>query len=167
MPAYVVELVAHALNAEAKSVRDAHILVVGVAYKDNVADTRQSPAIAIIDRLRYSGAFVTYHDPLIPLLDFDLHGWPEWRPVADVTVERRTLRMVSRIGQPRRRRYDMLRSVPLDPGAIESADCVLILSKHDDVDYDAIAKHARIVIDTRDGLSAEQREDANAKVVHL
>ena len=60
MPDYVVDLVAKALNHDSKSVRDARILVVGVAYKNNVADTRQSPAIAIIDRLRYRGAVISY-----------------------------------------------------------------------------------------------------------
>jgi UDP-N-acetyl-D-glucosamine dehydrogenase len=167
MPAYVVELVTAALNAELKSIRGSRILVIGVAYKDNVADIRQSPAISVIDRLRFNGAFVTYHDPLVPLLDFDLDGWPEWRPRIDVPVERRALRIVSRIGQPRRRRYDMLRSVLFDAATLESADCVLILCKHDDVDYAAIAEHARVVVDTRDGLTAELREDANATVTHL
>ncbi len=167
MPAYVVDLVAKTLNDNAKSVRDARILVVGVAYKDNVADTRQSPAIAIIDRLRFSGALVTYHDPLIPLLDFDLHGWPEWRPRLDVAVERRKLHVVAGPCQPRRRRYDMLHSTMLDTAALESADCVLVLSKHDDVNYTAIAQHARVVVDTRDALSANTRANARARIVHL
>lgn len=167
MPDYVVDLVTQALNKESKSLRDSHILVIGVAYKDNVADLRQSPAISVIDRLRFNGAFVTYHDPLIPLLDFDLHGWPEWRPRVAVPVERRALRVASRLGQPRRRRYDILRSVTLDAATLEAADCVVILCKHDDVDYAAIAQYARVVVDTRDGLSAELREDANATVTHL
>ncbi len=167
MPAYVVDLVARTLNDDSKSVRDARILVVGVAYKNNVADTRQSPAIAIIDRLRYSGAIVSYHDPLVPLLDFDLDGWPEWRPRLRVATERRSLHVISRLSQPRRRRYDMLHSVMLDAAALESADCVLVLSKHDDVDYSAIARHARVVVDTRDALTANMRANAQARIVHL
>ena len=167
MPAYVVDLVARALNDDAKSVRDARILVVGVAYKNNVADTRQSPAIAIIDRLRYSGAFVTYHDPLVPFLDFDLDGWPEWRPRFKVGMERRVLRVVSHPSQPRRRRYDMLHSTVLDTAALESADCVLILSKHDEVDYSAIAQHARVVVDTRDALTPNMRANAQARIIRL
>lgn len=168
MPAYVVGLVARALNDDSKSVRDARILVVGVAYKNNVADTRQSPAIAIIDRLRYSGAIVSYHDPLVPLLDFDLDGWPEWRPRFKVATERRILlRIVSHPHQPRRRRYDMLHSTVLDTAALEGADCVLILSKHNDVDYSAIAQHARVVVDTRDALTANMRANARARIVHL
>jgi UDP-N-acetyl-D-glucosamine dehydrogenase len=167
MPAYVVDLVTKALNHDSKSVRDARILVVGVAYKNNVADTRQSPAIAIIDRLRYRGAMVSYHDPLVPLLDFDLDGWPEWRPRLKVATERRTLHVASRPCQPRRRRYDMLHSVELDVATLEVADCVLILSKHDDVNYSAIAQHARVVVDTRDALSATMRVNARARIVHL
>jgi len=167
MPAYVVDLVARALNHDSKSVKDARILVVGVAYKDNVADTRQSPAIAIIDRLRFKGAFVSYHDPLVPLLDFDLDGWPEWRPRLRVATERRAMHLVSQCSRPRRRRYDMLHSIPLDAATLEAADCVLILSKHDDVDYGAIAQRARVVVDTRDALSANIRANARARIVHL
>lgn len=167
MPAYVVDLVTKALNDSSQSVRDARILVVGVAYKDNVADTRQSPAIAIIDRLRFRGAVVSYHDPLIPLLDFDLHGWPEWRPRLDVAVERRELRVASNACRPRRRRYDMLHSSMLDAATLEAADCVLILSKHDDVNYSAIAQHAPVVVDTRDALSPNMRANARARIVHL
>ena len=147
--------------------RDARILVVGVAYKNNVADTRQSPAIAIIDRLRYRGAIISYHDPLVPVLDFDLDGWPEWRPRREVAPERRTLHILSQSFPPRRRRCDMLRSIALDPTTLESADCVLILSKHDDVDYGAIAQRARVVVDTRDALSANIRANARARIVHL
>ncbi|HTC29316.1 MAG TPA: nucleotide sugar dehydrogenase, partial [Candidatus Acidoferrum sp.] len=167
MPAYVVDLVARALNDDSKSVRDARILIVGVAYKNNVADTRQSPAIAIIDRLRYQGAIVNYHDPLIPLLDFDLDGWPEWRPRLKIATERRSLHVVAQSFPPRRRRYDMLHSVALDAGMLAAADCVLILSKHDDVDYCAIGQQARVVIDTRDALSLDMRTNARARIIHL
>jgi UDP-N-acetyl-D-glucosamine dehydrogenase len=167
MPAYVVNLVAQALNHDSKSVRDARIIVIGVAYKNNIADTRQSPAIAIIDRLRYGGAIVSYHDSHVPLLDFDLDGWPEWRPRLRLATERRTLHVVSRPSQPRRRRYDILQSTPLDAATLEAADCVLILTKHDGVDYSAIARHARVVIDTRDALSADMRANARARIVHL
>jgi UDP-N-acetyl-D-glucosamine dehydrogenase len=167
MPGYVVDLVSQALNAESKALHDSNILVIGVAYKDNVADIRQSPAISVIDRLRFSGAFVSYHDPLIPLLDFDLDGWPEWRPRVNVPIERRAMRIALRPAQPRRRRYDTLRSVPLDAATLQAADCVVILCKHEEVDYEMIAQYARVVVDTRDGLSAEMREETEAKVTHL
>jgi len=68
MPAYVVELVADALNERGRAVRDARILVLGVAYKANVADTRDSPALEIVDTLARKGALVDYHDPGVPAL---------------------------------------------------------------------------------------------------
>jgi UDP-N-acetyl-D-glucosamine dehydrogenase len=66
MPAYVVELVTDALNARERAVRGSRILILGVAYKPNVADTRDSPAIEIYDALLVKGARVAYHDPMVP-----------------------------------------------------------------------------------------------------
>jgi UDP-N-acetyl-D-glucosamine dehydrogenase len=66
MPAYVVQMVADALNERGRAVRGARILVLGVAYKANVADTRDSPALEIIESLRAKGAVVAYHDPFVP-----------------------------------------------------------------------------------------------------
>ena len=66
MPRYVVELVADALNGRERSVRGARVLVVGVAYKPNVADTRDSPAFEIVETLQRKGAAVAYHDPHVP-----------------------------------------------------------------------------------------------------
>ena len=66
MPAYVVQMVADALNERGRAVRRARILVLGVAYKANVADTRDSPALEIIESLRAKGAVVAYHDPFVP-----------------------------------------------------------------------------------------------------
>ena len=71
MPAYVVQLVADALNDRGRAVRGARILVLGVAYKANVADTRDSPAIEIIQSLGAKGAVVAYHDPFVPSLTLD------------------------------------------------------------------------------------------------
>lgn len=66
MPAYVVQMVTDALNDLRRSVRDSRILCLGVAYKANVGDTRDSPALEIIDLLRGKGALVAYHDPFVP-----------------------------------------------------------------------------------------------------
>jgi UDP-N-acetyl-D-glucosamine dehydrogenase len=66
MPLYVVDKVSDALNDEAKSVRGANIVVLGVAYKPNIDDVRESPALDVIDLLRHKGANVAYHDPHIP-----------------------------------------------------------------------------------------------------
>jgi UDP-N-acetyl-D-glucosamine dehydrogenase len=71
MPTYVVQLVADALNDRSRAVRGARILVLGVAYKANVADTRDSPAIEIIQSLLTKGAVVAYHDPFVPSLALD------------------------------------------------------------------------------------------------
>jgi UDP-N-acetyl-D-glucosamine dehydrogenase len=71
MPAYIVQLVADALNDRARAVRGARVLVLGVAYKPNVADTRDSPALEIIETLRAKGAQVAYHDPHVPAIAVD------------------------------------------------------------------------------------------------
>jgi len=71
MPGYVVQLVADAFNDRGRAVRGARVLVLGVAYKPNVADTRDSPAIEIIQTLLAKGARVAYHDPLVPSLTLD------------------------------------------------------------------------------------------------
>jgi UDP-N-acetyl-D-glucosamine dehydrogenase len=68
MPAYIVHLVADALNDRARAVRGARVLVLGIAYKPNVADTRDSPALEIIETLRAKGAHVAYHDPHVPAI---------------------------------------------------------------------------------------------------
>ena len=68
MPAYIVQLVADALNDRARAMRGARVLVLGVAYKPNVADTRDSPALEIIETLRVKGAQVAYHDPHVPAI---------------------------------------------------------------------------------------------------
>ncbi len=167
MPAYVVELIVNALNERSKALRDSRILVVGVAYKGDIDDTRQSPAIAVIDRLRAKGAFVAYHDPLVPVLDFDFHDWPEWRPVASIEQERRSLRVASDNAYSRRRRYDVLESIPLVPDVIQNADCVVILTKHSKVNYGLIARHANVVVDTRDAIAADDRARARGQIVRL
>jgi UDP-N-acetyl-D-glucosamine dehydrogenase len=74
MPAYVVQLVGDALNDRGRPVRGSRVLVLGVAYKPDVADTRDSPALEIIDMLRAKGARVAYHDPHVPALS--VNGWP-------------------------------------------------------------------------------------------
>ena len=114
MPAYVVSLVADALNDRARSVRGARVLVLGVAYKPNVADTRDSPALEIVDMLALKGAQVAYHDPQVPTI---------------------TVNGV---------RYDSVH--PLRPA---DHDVVLVLTAHDGYDWPAIAREAKLIIDTR------------------
>jgi UDP-N-acetyl-D-mannosaminuronate dehydrogenase len=66
MPGHVVSRIAEVLNRRRKSINGSRILIIGVAYKANVSDTRESPAVEIVHRLRVSEATVTYHDPLVP-----------------------------------------------------------------------------------------------------
>ena len=76
MPSYVVDRVANLLNERKKCIRDAKILLLGVAYKRDVADIRESPALEILTILHQKGADVTYHDPLVPSFT---HLDQEWR----------------------------------------------------------------------------------------
>jgi UDP-N-acetyl-D-glucosamine dehydrogenase len=124
MPHYVVDRTVAALNDEGKAARGAKILVVGLAYKPNVDDVRETPAMEIMDLLEDIGAKVSYHDPLIP-----------------------------RFPHMRKYKRD-LQSVPATPESLRAFDCVMIVTNHDCIDYRAIATHARLVVDTRNALRA-------------
>ena len=120
MPEFWVRKVADRLNEQSKAINGSRILVLGVAYKKDVEDVRESPALDIIRLLRQRGGTLEYHDPHVPALDED-----------GVT----------------------LRSVPLTPAALQAADCVLIVTDHSAVDYATVARHARILVDTRNVLA--------------
>ncbi|GAB4385704.1 MAG: nucleotide sugar dehydrogenase [Phycisphaerales bacterium] len=123
MPSYVVARVAEALNRAGKPVRHARILIVGIAYKRNVDDIRESPAAEIIQQLATHGAHVRYHDPHVP-------SFP----------------------QMRRYQID-LASVPLTSEELAASDCVVIVTDHDAVDYELIGRCARVVVDTRNAMA--------------
>lgn len=116
---YVINKVTRALNDENKSLKDAKILVLGVAYKKDIDDMRESPAIKIIELLRKQGANITYHDPYIPVIE----------PHGGSTLH--------------------LESVPLTDAALSEADCVLILTDHSSLDYERVAEQAKLIVDTR------------------
>jgi UDP-N-acetyl-D-glucosamine dehydrogenase len=116
MPTYVVQMLADALNDRARAVRGARVLVLGVAYKPNVADTRDSPALEIIDALLTKGADVAYHDFFVPTMR-----------VHDVD----------------------LASVPWPAPDLAAYDVVLVLAAHAGYDWKAIARDARLIVDTR------------------
>jgi UDP-N-acetyl-D-glucosamine dehydrogenase len=120
MPYYVVERVGEALNRQGKALKGAKVLVLGVAYKKNVDDVRESPAITIIELLLAKGARVAYHDPHIP-----------------------------RLPKMRRSRLSMA-STPLTAGLLRGQDCVVIVTDHDALDYQAVVDKSRLVVDTRD-----------------
>jgi UDP-N-acetyl-D-glucosamine dehydrogenase len=120
MPRYVVERVGGALNDDGKAVKGSSVCVLGVAYKKDVDDPRESPAFEILELLRARGARVSYSDPHIPTL-------------------------------PRMRHHAALRldSTPLTPEFLARQDCVLVVTDHSAFDYDAIVRHAKLVVDTR------------------
>ncbi len=122
MPYWVVERVAEALNQRGKALRGAVVLVLGVAYKKDVDDLRESPSLKVIEILESRGAEVSYNDPYVPSL--------------------RAKRL---------RHYDTfdLDSVPLDERRLAEADCVLVATDHSDYDYDWIVRHAALVVDSR------------------
>lgn len=123
MPYFVVDKTIHALNQHGKSLKGANILILGVAYKPDVDDMRESPALKIIELLREHGAIVDYNDPHIPELP-----------------------------PTRKYRYKM-RSVPLTPEMLKKYDAIIITTNHTAYDYEMIAQHARLIIDTRNAMA--------------
>lgn len=119
MPYYVVQRTMEALNGQGKAMKGARILVLGLAYKKNVDDVRESPSFRVIELLQKQGAQVSYHDPWVA----------------------RTHRM---------RHHDLqMESVPLTEETLSDVDCALILTDHDDVDYERLARLVPLVVDTR------------------
>jgi UDP-N-acetyl-D-glucosamine dehydrogenase len=125
MPHYVTTKVADALNSHAKAVRGSSILVLGAAYKRDIDDYRESPALDVMAELLQKGANLTYHDPYVP----EIHA-REWAGGFDMS------------------------SVPLSTASIEAADCVVILTDHKVFDYPAIVTHAKLVVDSRNAIKA-------------
>ena len=132
MPAYVVSKVADALNDRGKPVKGSKVLLLGMAYKKDVDDPRESPGFELLDLLLKKGAEVAYNDPHIPRLPKMRH-WPHLKP---------------------------MESVPLTPETLASYDCVLIATDHSAYDHDFVVKHSRLVVDTRNATKkvAEGRE---------
>lgn len=122
MPQYVVRRTAEELNRRfGKGLNKTRILIIGLAYKKNVDDIRESPALIIIKQLEACGASVDYHDPHVSAIPSTrAHGEFEGR-----------------------------RSVDLDPQSLAGYDAVIVVTDHDSVDWDAVAAHSRLVIDTR------------------
>ncbi|MEO6050053.1 MAG: nucleotide sugar dehydrogenase [Pyrinomonadaceae bacterium] len=141
MPNYVVELATNALNDAKKAVNGSKILILGVAYKKDIDDMRESPALSIIDLLRADGADVYYHDPFVPQVTFD-HAYT--------------------IGDA-----EPLYNKDLTNDLLRDADCVIICTEHSPVDYARVCELASLVVDTRNALSAEIRDKATARIVRL
>ena len=141
MPAYVVKLASTALNDVKKAVNGSKILILGVAYKKDIDDMRESPALSIIDLLRARGADLSYHDPFVPEVTFD-HAYT--------------------IGEA-----EPLHNSELTDELIQNSDCVIICTEHSDIDYTRICELAPLIVDTRNALSTDIRNGSKAKVVRL
>ena len=141
MPEHVVQLVSDGLNDDRKAMNGASVLLLGVAYKKDIDDVRESPALSIIDRLRSKGCNVRYHDPFVAHLDFeDAH--------------------TAGSGDP-------LNSVELTDEEIKASDCVVIVTNHSAVDYQRVVNLAPLVVDTRNALNGDLRKESGARIIRL
>jgi UDP-N-acetyl-D-glucosamine dehydrogenase len=132
MPRYTLSKIQDALNLAKKPLNGSRVLILGIAYKPNIDDLRESPALDVIHLLQTKGAQVVYHDPYIPHLD---HDNLRLDSVTDLMAE------------------------------VQNADCVAIITNHDDYDYPAILEAAQMLVDTRNALGKAGKN--NPKVVRL
>jgi len=125
MPEYAVHRVAEALNAGRKAVNGSRILVIGLAYKPNVDDDRESPSYVLMDMLKQQGAQVAYYDPYVPVIK-PTREHPHWAGTRSVTWNRAT---------------------------IEGFDLVLVATNHASVNYEELAEWAGCIVDTRNAMA--------------
>jgi UDP-N-acetyl-D-glucosamine dehydrogenase len=130
MPAFWVSKVQDALNDKAIALKNAKVLVLGVAYKKDIDDMRESPALEIMDLLAQKGAQVSYHDPYCPEIKEDGHT-----PAGAVG-----------------------KSVPLTDATLTGADAVIIVTDHSDIDYAKVQSLAKVLVDTRAAVARSQRQ---------
>lgn len=123
MPQFVIDKTVRALNAHGKAAKGSQVLVLGLAYKPDIDDVRESPSFELIEKLEELGAHVDYNDPHVPRTHY-MRRWGD-------------------IGKT---------SVPLTPDTLRSYDCVLIATNHSAYDWQMIADHARLIVDTRNAL---------------
>ena len=127
MPYHVVSSVSRALSQHRKALNGSKVLVLGVAYKKDIDDLRESPALTIIELLQKEGVEVSYNDPYFPSIGKGRH-------------------------------YDLqMKCAPLED--VVKYDCVLIVTDHSDYDYEWIAQHASLVVDTRNAMKGIQRDN--------
>ena len=119
MPYYVIERLTNALNDREQSIKNAKVLILGLAYKKDIDDTREAASFKLIELLNKKGAFVDYNDPFVPF----------------------TYKM-------RKYNYKM-ESVELTAENLQKYDCVLIATDHSDYDVEYISKNSKLIIDTR------------------
>lgn len=119
MPSWVINKLSDALNKRSKAINGSKVLVLGIAYKKDVDDMRESPSVKLMELLRDKGAYIAYSDPHVPV-------FPKMR----------------------QHRFD-LHSEPLTAASVASHDVVLIATNHTAFDYELIRKNAKLVVDTR------------------
>ena len=126
MPGHVVERLAEALNSARKPLNGSRVLILGLAYKPNVDDERESPSYRIMESLMLRGAEVAYHDPHVPVI----------RPTRD---------------HPQ---FAGTKSVSWDRATIAGFDAVVIATAHESVNYQELAEWAKCIVDTRNAMAA-------------
>ena len=119
MPEWILRKISDALNNNGKPLKDSKILMLGISYKKNVDDIRESPSVKLMELLRAKGCVISYSDPYIPV-------FPKMRE----------------------HRFD-LQSVKINVDILSQVDCVILATDHDDFDYDFIQSHSKLIIDTR------------------
>ena len=137
MPAFWVGKLQDALNDAGKPLKGSKVLVLGVAYKKDIDDLRESPALEILDLLTNKGVVVSYHDPYVPEIVADGHT-----PPGAVGV-----------------------SVPFTDAALDAADAVMVVTDHSSIDYDRVCNHAHLVIDTRNACARHEAAHPERAVV--
>jgi UDP-N-acetyl-D-glucosamine dehydrogenase len=142
MPQFVVDKIAQALNAVRKPVNGSDVLILGVAYKRDINDVRESPALDVIKLLEAQGATVTYHDPYVPTVRDDVDGHGESG------------------AEPRIRH-----SVDLTPATLSAADVVVIVTDHKSIDYQQLVDHADLIVDSRNATA--KTKPSRARVIAL
>ena len=119
MPGWVIKKLAKALNERQKSINGTKVLVLGISYKKNIDDMRESPSVQLMEKLREDGAVLSYSDPHVP-----------------------------KFPKMREHKFDLV-SVDATVENIKTFDCVIVATDHDKFDYDMIIKNAKLVVDTR------------------
>ena len=125
MPDYVVSKVMEALNTKGKAIKGSKILILGLAYKKNVDDVRESPSVVLIEKLNEKGAIIAYTDPHVPVFP-----------------------------KKRRYHFD-LKSIDFDSKTLAEYDCVLVATDHDRFDWEMIKNSSQLIVDTRGVFSVE------------
>jgi UDP-N-acetyl-D-glucosamine dehydrogenase len=130
MPYYVVQKTMDALNNKAKQMKGAKILLMGVAYKKDIDDMRESPSLKLIELLKRKGAIVDYNDPYIPEIPVTRHY-----------------------------KFEGMKSVPLNESTVSAYDALIIATDHSVYDYAWLYSKAHLIIDTRNAVGAPLNDD--------